>query len=64
MEKSLANGSQHHEKYDGEANHQGLASEDTSLFAKICKLTDVYYALNKHRSDKRSLKTMEAFTIM
>ena len=63
-EKVLLMVVQHHEKYDGEAYHQDLASEDTSLFAKICKLTDVYYALNKHRSYKRSLKTMGAFIIM
>ena len=62
--KSLANGSQHHEKYDGEAYHQGLASKDISLFARICKLTDVYDELTTRRSYKRSLKTMEALTIM
>ena len=62
--KSLANGSQHHEKSDGEAYHQGLASEDISLFARICKLTDVYDALTTRRSYKRSLKTMGALTIM
>ena len=62
--KSLANGSQHHEKYDGEHNHHGLDGEDISLFARICKLTDVHDALTIRRSYKRSLKTMEALTIM
>ena len=62
--KSLANGSQHHEKYDGEVYHQGLAGEDISRFARICKLIDVYDALTTRRSYKRSLKTMEALTII
>ena len=55
---------QHHEKYNGEVYHRGLAGEDISLFARICKLTDVYDALTTRRSYKRSLKTMEALTIM
>jgi HD-GYP domain-containing protein (c-di-GMP phosphodiesterase class II) len=62
--KSRANVRPHHEKFDGEAYHQGLASEDISLFARICKLTDIYDALTTRRSYKRSLKTMEALTIM
>ncbi len=55
---------QHHEKYNGEGYHQGLAGEDIALFARICKLTDVYDALTTRRSYKKSLKTMEALTIM
>jgi putative two-component system response regulator len=62
--KSHANVRPHHEKFDGEAYHQGLASEAISLFARICKLTDVHDALTIRRSYKRSLKTMEALTIM
>ena len=62
--KSRANVRLHHEESDGEAYHQGLASEDISLFARICMLTDAYDALTTRRSYKRSLKTMEALTIM
>ena len=62
--KSRANVKLHHEKSDGKAYHQGLNSEDISLFARICRLTDVYDALTTRRSYKRSLKTMEALTIM
>ena len=62
--KSRANVRPHHEKFDGEAYHQGLASEDISLFARICKLTDVYDALTTRRSYRRSLKTMESLTII
>ena len=62
--KSRANDRPRHEKSDGEPYHQVLASEDVSLFARICKLTDVYDALTTRLSYKRSLKTMDALTIM
>lgn len=63
-EKVIQMVGQHHEKYDGEGYHQGLAGEDISLFARICKLTDVYDALTTRRSYKKPLKTIEALTIM
>jgi putative nucleotidyltransferase with HDIG domain len=55
---------QHHEKYNGEGYHRGLSGEDISLFARICKLTDVYDALTTRRSYKKALKTLEALSIM
>ena len=55
---------QHHEKYNGEGYHQGLLGDEISLYARICKLTDVYDALTTRRSYKRSLKPLEALTIM
>lgn len=55
---------QHHEKYNGEGYHQGLAGKDIAVFARICKLTDVYDALTTRRSYKKALKTLEALTIM
>ena len=55
---------QRHEKFDEEGYHQGLAGEIISLFARICKLTDVYDELTTRRSHKKSLKTIEALTIM
>ncbi|MBC8288579.1 MAG: HD-GYP domain-containing protein [Nitrospinae bacterium] len=55
---------QHHEKYNGEGYHQGLVGDDIALFARICKLTDVYDALTTRRSYKKSLKPLEALTIM
>jgi putative nucleotidyltransferase with HDIG domain len=63
-EKVIQMVGQHHEKYNGEGYHQGLVGEDISLFARICKLTDVYDALTTRRSYKKSLKTLEALTIM
>lgn len=55
---------QHHEKYNGEGYHRGLAGEDISLFARVCKLTDVYDALTTHRSYKKALKPLDALCIM
>jgi putative nucleotidyltransferase with HDIG domain len=55
---------QHHEKFNGTGYHLGLVGEDISLFARICKLTDVYDALTTRRSYKKSLKPLEALTIM
>jgi putative nucleotidyltransferase with HDIG domain len=63
-EKVIQMVGQHHEKYNGGGYHRGLAGEDISLFARICKLTDVYDALTTRRSYKKSLKTIEALTIM
>jgi putative nucleotidyltransferase with HDIG domain len=55
---------QHHEKYNGTGYHRGLTGGDISLFARICKLTDVYDALTTRRSYKKALKPLEALTIM
>ncbi len=63
-EKVIQMVGQHHEKYNGEGYHQGLVGDDIALFARICKLTDVYDALTTRRSYKKSLKTIEALTIM
>lgn len=63
-EKVIQMVGQHHEKYNGGGYHQGLIGDDISLFARICKLTDVYDALTTRRSYKKSLKAIEALTIM
>jgi putative nucleotidyltransferase with HDIG domain len=63
-EKVIQMVGQHHEKFNGEGYHQGLAGEDISVYARICKLADVYDALTTRRSYKKSLKTIEALTIM
>jgi putative nucleotidyltransferase with HDIG domain len=63
-EKVIQMVGQHHEKYNGEGYHRGLAGEDISLFARICKLTDVYDALTTRRSYKKALETLEALSIM
>jgi len=55
---------QHHEKYKGGGYHRGLVGDDISLFARICKLTDVYDALTTRRSYKKAIRTIEALTIM
>jgi putative nucleotidyltransferase with HDIG domain len=63
-EKVIQMVGQHHEKYNGEGYHRGLAGEDISLFARICKLTDVYDALTTRRSYKKALRPLEALSIM
>jgi putative nucleotidyltransferase with HDIG domain len=63
-EKVIQMVGQHHEKFNGKGYHRGLAGEDISLFARICKLTDVYDALTTRRTYKKALKTIEALTIM
>ncbi len=55
---------EHHEKYNGGGYHRGLVGEEISLFARICKLTDVYDALTTRRSYKKALKSIEALTLM
>lgn len=34
------------------------------LYARICKITDVYDALTTRRCYKKTIKTLEALTIM
>jgi putative nucleotidyltransferase with HDIG domain len=63
-EKVVQMAGQHHERYCGGGYHQGLAGEEISLFARICKLTDIYDALTTRRSYKKALKSIEALTIM
>jgi putative nucleotidyltransferase with HDIG domain len=63
-EKVIQMVGQHHENYDGTGYHRGLAGEGIPLFARICKLTDVYDALTTRRSYKKALKTLEALSIM
>lgn len=55
---------QHHENYDGSGYPNGLAGNDISHFAKICKVADVYGALTTHRSYKRALSPYDALIVM
>jgi HD-GYP domain-containing protein (c-di-GMP phosphodiesterase class II) len=59
--KSRANDRPRHEKSNGEAYHQGLASEDISLFTRICMLTDVYDKLSTRRSYKQLQEIFENY---
>jgi len=63
-EKVIEMVGQHHEKYNGGGYNRNLIGDEISLFARICKLTDVYDALTTRRSYKKSLKPLEALTIM
>lgn len=55
---------QHHEKFEGNGYPNGLAGEDISRYARVCKVMDVYDALTTRRSYKKALKSFDAITIM
>jgi HD-GYP domain-containing protein (c-di-GMP phosphodiesterase class II) len=55
---------QHHEQYNGNGYPKGLAGDEISHFARICKVTDVYDALTTRRSYKKALAPFEALTVM
>jgi HD-GYP domain-containing protein (c-di-GMP phosphodiesterase class II) len=55
---------QHHEKFKGGGYPQGLAGDEISMHARICKIMDVYDALTTRRSYKKALNVMETLTIM
>lgn len=55
---------EHHEKYTGNGYPNGLVGKEISIFARICKVVDVYDALITQRSYKKALAPYEALTIM
>ena len=55
---------QHHEKFEGNGYPNGLARDEISNFARICKVMDVYDALTTRRSYKKAVKSFDAITIM
>jgi HD-GYP domain-containing protein (c-di-GMP phosphodiesterase class II) len=55
---------QHHEKFNGNGYPNGLVGEEISMFARICKVMDVYDALTTRRSYKKAIHPFEALTIM
>jgi putative nucleotidyltransferase with HDIG domain len=55
---------QHHEKYEGNGYPNGLVGEEISMFARICKVMDVYDALTTRRSYKKALKPFGAIHLM
>lgn len=55
---------QHHEKYEGNGYPNGLVGEEISVFARICKVMDVYDALTTRRSYKKALNPFGAITLM
>jgi HD-GYP domain-containing protein (c-di-GMP phosphodiesterase class II) len=55
---------QHHEKYKGGGYPRGIAGEEISIYARICKIMDVYDALVTRRSYKKGMHPFEALTLM
>jgi HD-GYP domain-containing protein (c-di-GMP phosphodiesterase class II) len=55
---------QHHEKFNGNGYPNGLVGDEISMFARICKVMDVYDALTTRRSYKKAMSPFDALTIM
>lgn len=55
---------QHHERFNGGGYPKGLAGNEISYYARICKLMDVYDALTTRRSYKKGMAPLDALTLM
>jgi len=56
--------SQHHENYKGKGYPHDLAGKEITLFARICKVMDVYDDLTTRRLYKKAVDPFEALIIM
>jgi HD-GYP domain-containing protein (c-di-GMP phosphodiesterase class II) len=56
--------SEHHEKYKGGGYPVGKMGDDIHLYARICKIMDVYDALTTRRSYKKALGAFDTLIIM
>lgn len=54
----------HHERYEGNGYPNGSKGDDVTLFARICKIMDVYDALTTRRSYKKAMIPIEALVLM
>lgn len=63
-EKILAAVRQHHERIDGSGYPGGLTGGETTEFAKILAIVDVYDALTSNRYYKKAVSPMRASEIM
>lgn len=55
---------QHHEKYKGGGYPSGIAGDEIHLYARICKIMDVYDALTTKRSYKKAMGAFDTLIIM
>ena len=55
---------EHHEKYKGGGYPKGIEGEEIHLYARICKIMDVYDALTTRRSYKKALSAFDTLVIM
>lgn len=62
--KVICMAGQHHEKYAGGGYPQGLKGDEISIYARICKIMDVYDALTTRRSYKRAMPAFETLALM
>jgi HD-GYP domain-containing protein (c-di-GMP phosphodiesterase class II) len=56
--------SEHHEKFKGGGYPIGKIGNEIHLFARICKIMDVYDALTTRRSYKKALSAFDTLIIM
>ena len=56
--------SEHHEKFKGGGYPIGKVGNEIHLFARICKIMDVYDALTTRRSYKKALSAFDTLIIM
>ncbi len=57
-------GGQHHENYKGKGYPDSLAGKEIALFARICKVMDVYDSLTTNRPYKKAVAPFEALITM
>ncbi len=55
---------QHHEKFAGGGYPQGMKGDEISLYARICKIMDVYDALTTRRSYKKAMRPFDTLALM
>ena len=55
---------EHHEKYKGGGYPTGKIGDEIHLYARICKIMDVYDALTTRRSYKKALSAFDTLIIM
>ena len=60
----VAMAAEHHEKYKGGGYPLGKVGDEIHLYARICKIMDVYDALTTRRSYKKALSAFDTLIIM
>ena len=55
---------QHHENYKGQGYPNDLEGKDIAMFARICKVMDVYDGLTTNRPDKKAVTPYKALITM
>jgi HD-GYP domain-containing protein (c-di-GMP phosphodiesterase class II) len=62
--KVICMAGQHHEKFAGGGYPLGLRGDEISVYARICKIMDVYDALTTRRSYKLAMRPFDTLALM